>query len=353
MLVHGLVKVHPYPKTLDICQATAMWLDTLGSRFKAKPTIFAKQQGYQLCQLIQHARKLAHNLKTGDRTNKQLLPLLQLMQKTQRKTRTFGSTGRKLLRRASSPKKPDAMKIAAKPTVAASSKQVTMHDYTDDDLEKILGCAGSAARGSTDQLSVDESMSEHESGDAELIVVSSPEAPFNDVPYYDNTVMAERIVLPSGKSVPVEPKVLPSGKSVPVEPKASMAKLAHKSVAKAGATAVAKREVKKKPSHKGGRTYPCCKMGRSFKQPRHYIQVRMARGERLKLVTEVTQYMCKDHENVGKHLFDFCVAEFAKQPTPTFESVKEKAVEERRLSVRRAVAREEEEVFGRSITQVD
>eukprot|EP00971_Amphidinium_carterae_P181490 3600568-Amphidinium_carterae.1 len=77
MLVHDLVKVNPYPKTLDVCKATALWLEGLGAKFKNKPAVFAKQQGYQLCQLVQHARKLAHNLKNRDRTDKKFLPLLE------------------------------------------------------------------------------------------------------------------------------------------------------------------------------------------------------------------------------------------------------------------------------------
>eukprot|EP00971_Amphidinium_carterae_P285583 5670279-Amphidinium_carterae.1 len=86
-LLYGLFELKNYPKPTELQEALHLFFVDLGGGYARKDASYFKQQSYMLSQQMARARKMAHNMQDGSRSDDAVKPLLDLIKKqTKRKS---------------------------------------------------------------------------------------------------------------------------------------------------------------------------------------------------------------------------------------------------------------------------
>ena len=226
-LLLALVAEHPYLKLSVVTHGVKMFFDSLGGAWASLDVWFARQQAYNITQMISRARKLAHNTTFFQRTDPALKPLVSMLKekvggkkkKTSEPTAlTKGAlpqvqaTGRRMLRRRSSTAT-SAGQDAAGEQVEFSSPRT---------LKAVFGVSEGASPSSVDvvDLLTPESVKKStfvvpgSNKDDVVVEVAVPASgPSNDLapssapsnacskPFWNNTKQCMQIILPSGQTI--------------------------------------------------------------------------------------------------------------------------------------------------------
>eukprot|EP00971_Amphidinium_carterae_P159625 3164672-Amphidinium_carterae.1 len=78
-LLQGLFHLSNYPKPTELQEGLQLFFQDLGTVYAAKDQAYFKQQSYMLYQQMSRARKMAHNMQDGSRSDDAVTPLLNLI----------------------------------------------------------------------------------------------------------------------------------------------------------------------------------------------------------------------------------------------------------------------------------